>query len=88
EVCYFDRTTTSSAGFCREQNPGGDETGDVCQKDSHCKANLCYQGRFRKICSVPCKTGRDCGQGFRCEETDIADGQGGTATVNVDVDHN
>jgi len=85
EVCYYDRSTTSSAGFCRDPNPGGDDLGDVCQKDRHCKANLCFDSRFRNICSVPCDDVNDCKQGFRCEETDIADGQGGTITDKICV---
>ena len=86
EYCYVQRDRTSSAGVCRQPNPGGGSLGDVCQKDAHCSANLCYDARFRKICSLPCKDATDCPTaGFRCKDRMVADGQGGTNQKKICV---
>lgn len=86
EVCYVQRDRTDAAGICRDPNPGGGSLGENCQGDGQCAANLCYDSRFRKICSVPCEDENDCpASGFQCEETEIADGSGGTRTEKICV---
>lgn len=79
QTCYVQREQTGESGACRIPNPGGGELGDVCSKDSNCAANLCYDGRFRDVCTVPCSDDTDCTKpGFNCETSSIPDGNGGT----------
>lgn len=85
-VCYFDRQRAHNQGVCQVRNPGGAQLGDSCGADDDCEANLCYDGRFQKVCSVPCSSDSDCNrQGYRCETTSVADGQGGSFEADVCV---
>lgn len=86
ETCYVERNRTGSAGVCRQPNSSSKQLGDVCSGDGQCPANLCYDSRFRKICSLACQKNSDCQKpGFRCEERAIADGSGGTRDVDICV---
>ncbi len=76
DVCYVERSERTDGGRCRLRNPGGGVGGDACKDDAECAANLCYDGRFRAFCTVPCEGDDDCPSGDRCEATSLSDGQG------------
>lgn len=85
-VCYFDRQRARNEGVCRVRNPGGAQLGESCEADQECAANLCYEGRFRQVCSVPCSGDSDCNRsGYRCETTSVPDGQGGSFEADICV---
>lgn len=84
EVCLNDRETGDS--FCGPQNTGGGSLGDLCTDDSGCAENLCFDGRFREVCTPACTSDSDCASpGYHCATADVADGSGGSNSMQICV---
>ncbi len=82
ETCYVRRTTAFDT-ICRAPNIGGGSLGQVCSTDSECASNLCYDGRFGKVCSQPCDTASQCNvAGYTCATVDVA---GAGAPVSAQI---
>lgn len=68
ETCFVRRSTSAIDLYCRSANAGGGSLGQVCSQDSECASNLCYEGRFGKVCSQPCGQDADCPiAGYECK---------------------
>ncbi|QDG51756.1 hypothetical protein FIV42_13660 [Persicimonas caeni] len=84
QVCYVDRATGEAQ--CANGNSGGGGLGEICTDDGGCESNLCNEGRFRDVCTVPCENDSDCPTpGYECGTTSLDDGSGGTNDVSVCV---
>ncbi len=86
EVCYIDRSGAGVEMYCRAENDGGGGLGNICTADVGCAANLCHDGRFRDVCSIPCDDDADCSaEGYECGTASVDDGAGGSVDLSVCV---
>jgi hypothetical protein len=73
ETCFVRRNQSTIDLYCRSANAGGGSLGQVCAQDTECGSNLCYNGRFGKVCSQPCAQDADCPvAGYECKVTGIS----------------
>lgn len=85
EACYVRRDSGVDT-ICRDANLGGGSLGQVCTQDSECASNLCLEGRFGKVCSLPCADANDCNvTGYECAQASIEDASGSATNLNVCV---
>src|SRR5690554_1503611 len=84
EVCRIDRASGESV--CGSKNTGGGSLGDLCTDDSGCAENLCFDGRFREVCTPACTSDSDCASpGYQCSTVDVSDGSGGSNSMQICV---
>ena len=84
EECFVRRGNQSIDTICRAGNVGGGSLGQICTQDSNCASNLCFAGRFDKVCSNPCNDDQDCGvTGYSCQSVAVADSAGNPVNTSI-----
>jgi hypothetical protein len=84
EACFVRRGAAAIDTICRPPNVGGGSLGQVCTTDTECASNLCYEGRFGKVCSKPCDTAAQCNvTGYTCDMVDVNTSGGGTTNAQI-----
>lgn len=83
ESCQIDRT--NGVAFC-DAPTGSSTLGERCTQDSQCAENLCFEDRYRTICTQPCERDGDCvKQGYECAAQDLLDDDGESHSVKICV---
>lgn len=84
EACYVERQPSTLNTYCRTPNVANGALGQVCNQDTECASNLCYESRFGKVCSLPCDDNGDCqSAGYECRDATVKSSNGGGINTKI-----
>ena len=84
QTCYMRRASGALDTLCRAPNLGGGSLGQVCNSDTDCASNLCFESRFGRLCAEACAQASECGViGYTCRVAEVLDLGGAPISAQI-----